>query len=508
MPRLSLGFNQRNFNGSRPTSAAAINMGSMRGKASTSRMFNFCKTHSETPSLCIDKFINITEVVTPPPPPPTTPSAPTITSISPRDQSLLLNFTVPSDGGSPITNYQYSINSGTYTSAGATSSPITITGLTNGTTYSLTLRAVNSVGTGQVSNTLSGTPASPTTFTFINGIEPIIVYDSTISQATYLTGVGTQYDLIEVSIGTSCTTIADNCFNFFNINPSKLQYVTFLGNSVTSIGNYSFAYNSSPFSFSTITIPNSVTSLGEYCFFDCTQLNGTITIPNSVTSLGNACFASCVSLDRIIFQPGSTITSLPTSCFGACSQLSTINIPASVITIGNATFQSCSSLTNGSITFDGTLVTNFFGSTFGYCTGLTSLDFIPSSVTNLGPNIFLGCTGLAGTIQILSTIQNIGFGCFQDCINITSIVIPSSVTIIQANMMQGCTSLTTVIFKNQSTLFFIQQMLLGLSQNIQISFYLLSSADYGSLSTVTQGYFVVSPPSNWNYFYSTNPSPI
>ena len=201
MPRLSLGFNQRNFNGSRPTSAAAINMGSMRGKASTSRMFNFCKTHSETPSLCIDQFINITGGVTPPTPPtpPTTPSAPTITSISPRDQSLLLNFTVPSDGGSPITDYEYSINSGTYTSAGTTSSPITITGLTNGTTYSLTLRAVNSIGLGAESNTSSGTPASPTTFTFINQIEPIIVYDSTISQSTWLIGDRTRYDLIEVS---------------------------------------------------------------------------------------------------------------------------------------------------------------------------------------------------------------------------------------------------------------------------------------------------------------------
>ena len=60
MPRLSLGFNQRNFNGTRATSAAAVNMGSMRGKGSTSRMFNFCKTHSTNPSECINQFINIT----------------------------------------------------------------------------------------------------------------------------------------------------------------------------------------------------------------------------------------------------------------------------------------------------------------------------------------------------------------------------------------------------------------------------------------------------------------
>ena len=59
MPRLSLGLNQRNFNGSRPTSAAAINMGAMRGKGSTSRMFIYCTQRSANPSGCINQFVNI-----------------------------------------------------------------------------------------------------------------------------------------------------------------------------------------------------------------------------------------------------------------------------------------------------------------------------------------------------------------------------------------------------------------------------------------------------------------
>jgi hypothetical protein len=445
------------------------------------------------------------------PPPPTTPSAPTITSITPGDQSLSLIFTPPtSNGGSSIINYQYSINGGTYINANTTSSPITITGLTNGTTYSLVLRAVNSIGTGDESNILSGTPVSPTTFTFSlsSGFSPIITTDSTISKSTYLTEGRVESDLISVEIGTSCTTIADNCFNLFNIT-SNLASVIFLGNSVTSIGNYSFAYNYSPSSFNTIIIPSSVTSLGEFCFFEC-NLNGTITIPNSVSSIGQYCFAQCQILDRVIFEVGSTITSLSTACFGGCPQLSTINIPASVTKIGNSTFIACSSLSPGGITFDGTLVTEFVGSSFAYCTGLFSLNFIPSSVTKLGPNSFAYCTGLSGTIQILSTIENIDIGCFQGCINITTIVIPSSVTFINENMMQDCTSLSTVIFRNQSTLSTLYSgMLIGLTQNIQISFYLLTpSASYSSLSVVTKSYFIDPPPSNWNYFYSTNPSPI
>jgi hypothetical protein len=484
-----------------------------RGVPNNSSAFFFVAQANWSIPAPVSKFrVNNVRTTTPTPPtPPTTPSAPTITSITPGDQSLLLNFTSPtSDGGSAITNYQYSIDAGTnYTSAGTTSSPITISGLTNGTTYPLRLRAVNSIGTGAESNILIGTPVSPTTFTF-NGFSPITTTSSTISKATYLIGGRTEADLIEVSIGTSCTAIADDCFNFFNILPTNLASVTFLGNSVTSFGNYSFAYNSSPSSFNTITIPSSVTSIGENCFLYCEKLNGTITIPFSVTILGDGCFIGCQSLDRIIFEAGSTITSLPTSCFNGCSQLSTINIPASVTTIGNSTFTSCSSLIPGSITFDGTLVTSFIGSSFAYCTGLANLDFIPSSVTTLGPGIFLGCTGLADTIQIPSSIQNIGYACFKDCTNITTIVIPSSVNLINDNMMEGCTSLTTVIFKNQSTLTYIQEMLFSLTQNIQISFYLLSpTAEYSSLSAITKSYFIdpPPPPTNWTYYYSTNPSP-
>ena len=72
MHRFNLGFNQRNFNGSRPTSTAAVNMGAMRGKGSTSRMFNYCTQHSANPSLCINQFVNIVQPVPPYTPPPNT----------------------------------------------------------------------------------------------------------------------------------------------------------------------------------------------------------------------------------------------------------------------------------------------------------------------------------------------------------------------------------------------------------------------------------------------------
>ena len=96
------------------------------------------------------------------------PSAPTITSITPIDNEITINFTPPtSDGGLPITDYKYSLNGGAFIAAGTTTSPITVTGLSYNTTYEVIIRAVNSVGDGQISNMVSITispvaPSAPT----------------------------------------------------------------------------------------------------------------------------------------------------------------------------------------------------------------------------------------------------------------------------------------------------------------------------------------------------------
>jgi len=100
---------------------------------------------------------------------PTTPSAPAITSIAPSSGTLAVSFAPPaSNGGSAITNYQYSTNGGTTwvtRSPAATTSPLPITSLTNGSTYSIKLRAINSVGVGESSSTTIATactsPSAP-----------------------------------------------------------------------------------------------------------------------------------------------------------------------------------------------------------------------------------------------------------------------------------------------------------------------------------------------------------
>lgn len=87
------------------------------------------------------------------------PSAPTITGITPGGSFLSVAFTAPaSNGGSSVTGYQYRLDGGTWTTASSSSSPISITGLTNGQAYDVELRAVNIVGGGAASNTVEATP--------------------------------------------------------------------------------------------------------------------------------------------------------------------------------------------------------------------------------------------------------------------------------------------------------------------------------------------------------------
>jgi hypothetical protein len=97
--------------------------------------------------------------------PATFPSAPTNLSIVPGDSQVIITFTQTSNGGSEITNYQYSLNGGsTWTLIGTSSSPVIISGLTNGTTYSIQLRALNAIGPSEASSAVTIIPIPSSSF--------------------------------------------------------------------------------------------------------------------------------------------------------------------------------------------------------------------------------------------------------------------------------------------------------------------------------------------------------
>jgi predicted phage tail protein len=94
-----------------------------------------------------------------------TPTAPTLSAVSPIPGSstgLRVVFTAPGNAvASGVTTYQYSVDAGPWRDrvVGTTGSPMDITGLSAGTTFSLRLRAVNTNAglNGAASNAVSGT---------------------------------------------------------------------------------------------------------------------------------------------------------------------------------------------------------------------------------------------------------------------------------------------------------------------------------------------------------------
>ena len=81
---------------------------------------------------------------------------------TPGDGSATVAFSPGSDGGSPITNYKYSIDGVTYIalSPASATSPITIPGLTNGVLTTIYLKAVNANGDSPSARAVQVTPVA------------------------------------------------------------------------------------------------------------------------------------------------------------------------------------------------------------------------------------------------------------------------------------------------------------------------------------------------------------
>jgi len=97
----------------------------------------------------------------------TVPGLPTSVTATPGDANASVAFTAPA-GAATITSYTVTSNPGSFTKTGS-ASPLTVTGLTNGTTYIFTVTATNAAGTGSASAASNSvTPKAPQTISFTN----------------------------------------------------------------------------------------------------------------------------------------------------------------------------------------------------------------------------------------------------------------------------------------------------------------------------------------------------
>ena len=103
----------------------------------------------------------------------TAPGTPTGITVTRGSGQAVVSWTAPAANGSPITGYTataYTSNGGNTVAARCTASATTctMTGLTNGTTYYVSVTATNAVGTSAASARTAVTPATVPTLSAVN----------------------------------------------------------------------------------------------------------------------------------------------------------------------------------------------------------------------------------------------------------------------------------------------------------------------------------------------------
>src|SRR5205085_382890 len=101
----------------------------------------------------------------------TTPSAPTISTVTPGNTTMQVAFTPGGNGGAAVTGYEYDLGgSGSWVTTGSMLGSFQISGLTNGTSYAVRVRAVNAQGNGTASSPVSGTPVTTPAQPSVTGV--------------------------------------------------------------------------------------------------------------------------------------------------------------------------------------------------------------------------------------------------------------------------------------------------------------------------------------------------
>ena len=140
--------------------------------------------------------------------PVTAPGAPTGVAAVAGNAQATITFTGPTlNGGSPITDYTVTSSPGGMTATG-TSSPIVVSGLVNGTSYTFTVTAANSAGTGIASAASNNVTASA---------PPVVANGTTTTVTTNASGqnastiaLNTPGAAVNILAGTAMTDAAGN----------------------------------------------------------------------------------------------------------------------------------------------------------------------------------------------------------------------------------------------------------------------------------------------------------
>ncbi|WP_338726086.1 Ig-like domain-containing protein [Shewanella baltica] len=352
---------------------------------------------------------------------PTAPDAPTIGAATAGIGQASVAFSAPANnGGAAITGYTVTSNPDGISAGGNgfTTSPITVTGLTNGTAYTFTVTATNTIGTSSASGASNSViPKVNQTITFANpgaqnfGTSPtltatsdsslIVSFSSSTPAVCTITSSGT---LTFLSTG-SCTIDTDQSGNA-STNAASTVSQTFMVNAVVP---------SAP-TIGTATAGNAQASVN----FTASASNGgaavtsyTVTSnPSGFTGTGVGSPISVIGLTNGVAYT-FTVTATNSTGTGAASAASNSVTPASPQTItfadpGAQNFGTSPTLT---ATSDSGLTPTFTSSTTGVCTissgGLLNLVSVGTCTINAdqaGDSSYLAATTVSRSFSISAVV--------------------------------------------------------------------------------------------------------
>ena len=363
------------------------------------------------PAATVTQAFNVNAVV---------PGAPTIGAATSGNGAASIAFTAPgSNGGSAIIDFTVTCNAGGITATGP-ASPINVTGLTNGTGYTCSVTARNSVGSGSASGTVSVTPKASQTITFTNpgaqnfGTSPTLTATATSSLTPTFTSTTTGVCTITsggvlsfVTTGT-CSIDANQAGNAaflpavtvtqgFNVN-AVVPGAPTIGAATPGNGAASIAFTAPGSNGGSAIIDYTVT---------CSP-SGTATgagSPINVTGLTNGTAYTCSVTARNSVGSGSA--SGIVSVTPKASQTITFNNP------GAQVFGTSPTLT---ATASSTLTPTFSSTTTGVCT-ITSggvLSFVTTGSCSIDANqvgdaAFLAATTVTRAFNVIAANQTVTF---------------------------------------------------------------------------------------------------